>query len=353
MNGQLIETADSPTERRLFPHLPAWAPDTPSETSPLSALARLASSALQAPNGTSEFGSLSEADVGIWRLMNHLFAEFSAENTSSVLEPLWHGLDHDVEAAPEHVEHVLLNNAHEGLRYRRQEAWIQYGSWEQATLSTIWSFQWGLLNDFGAQLCGSAVIDAALERREASRHSRQESIAVPAEFTHAAFRLGLVLDATHPDQTLRDQGRLAFRNRERAARPIGPELAAWAWEPVARLDNVGPVHLPTLTLLAGLDANLPSGQAIAEAINAPQIAGSDPLWIYILREAAAFESGRRLGPVGAHIVARTLVSTVAAERFSYLNMRAQWTPEQPIRLAEYLYADPRDRTRSRRIASAA
>src|SRR3546814_16009805 len=83
-------------------------------------------------------------------------------------------------------------------------------------------------------------------------------------------------------------------------------------------------------LKRGVMLQLPSGQAVAEEIGVAnpltpdEIAtGTDgevakeqglheatPLWYYILKEAQVREDGKRLGPVGATIVAEVLVGLV-------------------------------------------
>jgi hypothetical protein len=66
--------------------------------------------------------------------------------------------------------------------------------------------------------------------------------------------------------------------------------------------------------------------------------GNTPLWLYVLAEAqqnmATEPSGvvRRnlgsgtLGPVGARIVAETIIGLIVADRFSYLRLEPNWRP---------------------------
>src|SRR3546814_20498472 len=52
-----------------------------------------------------------------------------------------------------------------------------------------------------------------------------------------------------------------------------------------------------------------------------------PLWYYILKEAQVREDGKRLGPVGATIVAEVLVGLVHGDHESYLWQKGtDWTP---------------------------
>lgn len=102
-------------------------------------------------------------------------------------------------------------------------------------------------------------------------------------------------------------------------------------------------------LLRGQALGLPSGQAVArriglapltpdevgigalglDGVEARQIdalGSRTPLWYYVLREAEVKRGGLRLGPVGARIVAETLVGLLEADPFSYLNVEPGWSP---------------------------
>src|SRR5690606_1005893 len=100
----------------------------------------------------------------------------------------------------------------------------------------------------------------------------------------------------------------------------------------------------------GVMLELPSGQAVAEAIGvadpltpAEIATGPDgavaqqqglheatPLWYYVLKEAQVRENGKRLGPVGATIVAEVLVGLVHGDHDSYLWQKGlDWTPTLP------------------------
>jgi hypothetical protein len=95
-----------------------------------------------------------------------------------------------------------------------------------------------------------------------------------------------------------------------------------------------PTSLATRNLLRHLTWSLPSGQRIAASTGSPVLGSSNfpelrqfnlgleastPLWYYILREAAVFNDGLRLGPVGGRIVAETILGLLARDDFSYLN----------------------------------
>ena len=103
-----------------------------------------------------------------------------------------------------------------------------------------------------------------------------------------------------------------------------------------------PTSLPQRNLLRHLTWSLPSGQRIAQHTGSPVLGSSHfpelrtyglgldastPLWYYILREAAVFNDGLRLGPVGGRIVAETIIGLLAKDEFSYLN--TGFTPTLP------------------------
>ena len=104
--------------------------------------------------------------------------------------------------------------------------------------------------------------------------------------------------------------------------------------------GAGPLlqHLARRNLLRGFLLSLPTGQAVADAmqmqpltpdelrgdpqspIYAAVVGGgfdtSTPLWYYVLREAEVQQAGNRLGSVGSRIVAETLVALVYRDKAS-------------------------------------
>ena len=116
----------------------------------------------------------------------------------------------------------------------------------------------------------------------------------------------------------------------------------------------GPTALPQRTLLRHLTWSLPSGQAVAQRMNAPVLAPADladfaayghrlerstPLWLYVLREAQLVHGGRFLGPVGGRIVAEVMVGLMQADPTSYLHARRPWRPTLGRGAGEYEIAD--------------
>jgi hypothetical protein len=105
--------------------------------------------------------------------------------------------------------------------------------------------------------------------------------------------------------------------------------------------GTGDTHnLPLLNLLRGAALGLPSGQAVATALDLAPLADADlqpaspgraPLWFYVLREAQLMTGGQHLGPVGGRIVAETLLGLLRADPQSYLQLEPGWVPTLPSR----------------------
>jgi hypothetical protein len=142
----------------------------------------------------------------------------------------------------------------------------------------------------------------------------------------------------------------SYRIRAKLVDPLGelPEFAA----------DKRFASLAARNLLRGLRLGLPSGQAVArtmgfeplneehlwftrmkgdDVVDWPQgkdffdknqktLEGRAPLWFYILKEAEIVEKGERLGPVGAQIVAETLIGLAWYDHFSYLFQVPNWNP---------------------------
>lgn len=106
-------------------------------------------------------------------------------------------------------------------------------------------------------------------------------------------------------------------------------------------------------LKRGVMLGLPSGQDVAKAMAIPNALAPDeiasgtdgqvakqhglhqttPLWYYILKEAQVRGGGKRLGPVGARIVAEVFVGLVHGDKESYLWRKGQdWKPELPSKV---------------------
>jgi hypothetical protein len=97
--------------------------------------------------------------------------------------------------------------------------------------------------------------------------------------------------------------------------------------------------LAARNLLRGLTMKVPSGQRVARAMKAPELAAADladlqqldldhrtPLWFYVLREADVIAHGQHLGPVGGRIVGEVIHGLIDGDPTSYLRQDPDWTP---------------------------
>jgi hypothetical protein len=100
-------------------------------------------------------------------------------------------------------------------------------------------------------------------------------------------------------------------------------------------------------LMRGMATGLPSGEAVAAALELPALTvehmGPDwesgtPLWLYVLKEAECLGDGDRLGPVGGYIVTEVLVGLLRADDTSYLSENPGWQPTLPHE-SEFSMAD--------------
>ena len=107
-----------------------------------------------------------------------------------------------------------------------------------------------------------------------------------------------------------------------------------------------PTSLAQRNLLRHITWQLPSGQAIAQAMAVPSLSVADfgeltalgarldtstPLWYYILKEAGLMTDGLTLGPVGGRIVAEVFIGLLQMDRGSYLSADSKWRPTLPDR----------------------
>jgi hypothetical protein len=105
-----------------------------------------------------------------------------------------------------------------------------------------------------------------------------------------------------------------------------------------------PGALARRTLQRAVDLGLPSGQDVAASLGLMPLTNDElftdpglgsifrngaPLWYYILREAKVLEKGKRLGPVGATIVAEVILGLLWHDSQSYLRRNPAFVPRYP------------------------
>src|ERR671922_1454567 len=237
----------------------------------------------------------------------------------------------------------------------------------EARVALSWHYQWVILHDFLPTLVGSEMTSSVL--RDGPRFYRPSGEPfMPVEFADAAYRYG------------HSQIKGDYQLRPGAGRfPVFPDLAGFRplesdhvidWtllfdvprhapaQRAKRIDGMLPASLIRLPesitgavevtayrslagrdLQRGMGTGLPSGEVVARAIGAnlltrEELALGDwhdetPLWLYILREAAARGGGDRLGEVGGRIVAEVIVGIIRHDPESYLANDPSWRPTLP------------------------
>jgi hypothetical protein len=239
-------------------------------------------------------------------------------------------------------------------------------------------YQWAVVNDFLARICGTAAVTNAMNSVAAPVGS---SFRMPVEFAVAGYRFGhsMVRDTywvnfNFPTASL---AQVFEFNRN----PRLPVFSNWVVDFNAFFDTgvSVPVHnkarkidsflaagleslpgfaglmaiLATRNLRRGLALGLPSGQGMARFFGIAPLTHAQltsglpteevavlnsrsrlllkktPLWYYVLREAAVLGSGNQLGLVGGRIVAETFVRILKRDAFSYLNVSGGFAPTLP------------------------
>jgi hypothetical protein len=142
-------------------------------------------------------------------------------------------------------------------------------------------------------------------------------------------------------QTFFDLGDGQVKPNKRVDATISTALFTLPLPAIAPHTEEAPLVLAQRNLLRHLTWSLPSGQDIARAMGVPALAPGDlaeiadiyrpfgtstPLWYYILAEGKVAASGLTLGPVGARIVAETLIGLLRGDPNSYLTLAPRFRP---------------------------
>lgn len=245
------------------------------------------------------------------------------------------------------------------------------------------AYQWMVVTDYLPRIVGQRNVDAVIRRRGnqwvTTLHQYTTCAAMPVEFSAAAYRFG----HSQVRAFYRINGSTDLLPVFSGTFAAGSDLTGFSASPSTfgidwnlfvpsrsniaqasyRIDTslthslsllplpttgVGPANLALRNLLRGQQLGLPSGQDVARALGmtplpddqiligaatgdptdrrpiteiSPNFAGSTPLWVYVLAEAAQLPSGR-LGPVGGRLVAETVIGLLASDPSSILHRSA-------------------------------
>ena len=304
-----------------------------------------------------------------------------------------------------HCAHILFYNRvldefaeHDLARFpaaRAGDPGNRYVQFLVARQVTLWHYQWLLVNEHLPQIAGQAVVNDVLRHGNRFYRPLAGDAFMPIEFGAAAYRFGhslvrpsyranftsgsgdspnpaadpffaLVFDKDEPSfsdpvaydrddllggypaarryvgwQTFFDLGDGQVKNNKKIDTTISSVLFTLPLPAIAPHTQTSPTVLPQRNLLRQLTWSLPSGQAIAGAMEITPLTGgyladirqvykpfatSTPLWYYLLAEAKAINDGVNLGPVGGRIVTETLIGLLRGDPHSYLSANPRFQP---------------------------
>jgi hypothetical protein len=254
--------------------------------------------------------------------------------------------------------------------------------YEEARKSTMWHYQWIVINEFLPAMCGKSIVDDILGSGRKFYEPKKHAF-IPVEFSVAAFRFGhtmisqnlkLQLDGkernifskefgrgfsriTSSDQAIEWDAFFDFGTDFQKAEKLDITLASILLNlPFIPSPNPDDKSLATRNLRRGQSFLLPSGENVARCIerdeseieqvltfiknktksNNIDLSSGVPLWFYILAEAEIVgrkddehhnSLGEGLGPVGATIVAEVLIGLLELDPQSYLGSNRDWDPD--------------------------
>jgi len=241
-------------------------------------------------------------------------------------------------------------------------------------------YQWIVIKDFLPRICDPWIVNEILLSGNKVFAPDPDDLFMPFEFSVAAYRFGHSMVRNHyhynanfPRASLTDLFMLTALSGNlrdfdtlpanwiiewknfidggvNRARPVDTGLSD-ALFGLTAFNKPMPVEarLPVRNLLRGYMLRLPTGQAVASALNLSVLTPEDieqvaqsvsdeqlaavrdgeflertPLWYYILAEAAATSSGQ-LGPVGSTVVAEVLIGLIRGSKDSILRQN-HWKP---------------------------
>jgi len=252
--------------------------------------------------------------------------------------------------------------------------------YEEARKLVTLHYQWVIVNEFLPLMCGSKIVSDILGSGR-KFYKPCGGAFIPVEFSVAAYRFGhsmvnqnLMLQSggdTHSifspqfgrgfekiknnKQIIDWEVLFDFDGSYQRSEKLDTKLASILLDlPFIDSGNPADRSLATRNLRRGQSFLLPSGESVAAAMSRDQseidniknlvsneaqnhsidLANGTPLWYYILAEAqevgrldsSGSKPGDGLGPVGATIVAETLIGILEMDHESYLGSNRDWSP---------------------------
>lgn len=266
-------------------------------------------------------------------------------------------------------ENIIISQLHLAFLKFHNKMIEKEKDFKKARRLTTLHYQYVVLNDFLVRFCGLDLVRELTTDKKSRRlgFPGDDGLYMPVEFSMAAFRVGHSMVRSRYDlndplkgvagapipifglsdtplSTLRGGRRLPpiwtiqwnlflddanATQRPQLARKFDTLLAPQLAElPEFRGGGLPSreLSLPFRNIKRGWENKLPSGQDLARTLKLPVLrpGRSTALWLYILEEARDLEGGRRLGPLGAHIVAETLIGLIEQSGTSVLG--EGWKP---------------------------
>lgn len=281
-----------------------------------------------------------------------------------------------------HVAFLLFHNKSVDLVRAKNPKISNDDAFARARRLVTWHYHWMILHEFLPLFIGQAMVDDILHDGRRFYDPRNDAAFIPVEF-QMGYRFGhsmvrpsyranftgnngtpffaMIFDpagegspdpvdlrggARAPRRFIGWQTFFRFPGFESSVRPnklIDTKLSTPLFNlPLGAIPaGSPPTSLAQRNLLRHLTWQLPSGQALADAIGAPVLSSADlselrpirasfvrstPLWYYILKEAQLMEDGLRLGPVGGRIVGEVFIGLLQTDPNSYVNAQPDFTP---------------------------